>query len=175
MCRPVPRRHARTRCKPARRRIASPVRRPTSTSRNEAAMRGRPFIALLPLTPALAGCSGWQSALDPHGPQARHLAELIWIFTAVCAAVWLLVMLALLFGVVRRRPPRPEPLPAGHSSERTAVRIIGTLAVLTGVIVLALTFLSYASQRKLYAKSDATVKINVTGHQWWWELAYDEP
>jgi cytochrome c oxidase subunit 2 len=137
-------------------------------------MRCRDFLVLLTMIPALAGCSGWQSALDPQGPEARHLAELIWIFTAVCAAVWLLVMIALLFGMMRRRAPRPEPLASG-SSERAAVRVIGTLAVVTAVIVLALTFLSYASQRKLYAKSDAKVKIEVTGHQWWWELRYDEP
>jgi cytochrome c oxidase subunit 2 len=137
-------------------------------------MRCRDFLVLLTMIPVLAGCSGWQSALDPQGPEARHLAELIWIFTGVCAAVWLLVMIALLFGMLRRRPPRPEPLAPG-SSERAAVRIIGTLALITAVIVLALTFLSYASQRKLYAKSDAKVKIEVTGHQWWWELRYDEP
>jgi cytochrome c oxidase subunit 2 len=138
-------------------------------------MRRRNFIVLLPMISALAGCSGWQSALDPQGPEARHLAELIWIFTAVSAAVWLLVMIALLFGMMRRRPPRPEPLAAGPSAERTAVRIVGTLAVVTAVIVLALTFLSYTSQRKLYAKSDPKVKIEVTGHQWWWELRYDDP
>jgi cytochrome c oxidase subunit 2 len=138
-------------------------------------MRGRNFIALLPMISALAGCSGWQSALDPQGPEARHLADLIWIFTAVCAAVWLLVMLALLFGLLRRRPLRADPLAGKASSEQTAVRVIGTLAVITAVIVLALTFLSYASQRKLYAKADPAVKIEVTGHQWWWELRYDEP
>ena len=52
-------------------------------------MKRREWIVLPLLLPALAGCSGWQSALDPHGPEAKHLADLIWIFTAVCAAVWL--------------------------------------------------------------------------------------
>src|SRR5215207_5068961 len=137
MFQPLPRRRGMIPCKPARRRIASPVLRPISASRNEAAMRRRNFVALPPLIPVLAGCSGWQSALDPQGPEARHLAELIWIFTAVCAAVWLLVMIALLIGMMRRRPPRPEPLAPGPSSERTAVRIIGTLAVVTAVVVLA--------------------------------------
>jgi len=130
-------------------------------------MRCRNFVALLPLILVLAGCSGWQSALDPQGPEATHLAELIWIFTAVCAAVWLLVMIAMLFGMMRRHPSRSEPLALAPSSERTAVRVIGTLAILTAVVVLALTFLSYVSQRKLYAKSDPAVKIEVTGHQWW--------
>jgi len=138
-------------------------------------MRCRAVITLLLLTPALANCSGWQSALDPHGPQAKHLADLIWIFTAVCAVVWLLVMVAMVFGMLRRRAPRLDPLAVKARSERTAVRIIGALALTTAVIVLALTFLSYVSQRKLYAKSDPAVSIEVTGHQWWWEFRYDNP
>jgi cytochrome c oxidase subunit 2 len=138
-------------------------------------MRVRNPIALLPLSLALAGCSGWQSALDPQGPQARDLAELIWIFTAVCAAVWLAVMVVLLIGLMRRKAPYPEPLATPPASERTALQVIGALAAATAVVVLALTFLSYVSQRKLYAKSDPAVKIEITGHQWWWEVRYDAP
>ena len=54
----------------------------------------------------LTGCSGQQSALDPHGPHAEHLAILFWIFTAVCSAIWLAVMIVLLIGVVRWAPAR---------------------------------------------------------------------
>src|SRR5215210_3499797 len=120
MFRPLPRRRGMIPCKPARRKIVSPALRPTSASRNEAAMRCRNFLVLLLMIPALAGCSGWQSALDPQGPEATHLAELIWIFTAVCAAVWLLVMIALLAGVMRRRDPQQDPLAVRSGSERTA-------------------------------------------------------
>ena len=38
---------------------------------------------------ALCGCSGWQSALDPHSAEADHLRNLFWFFTIVCAAVWI--------------------------------------------------------------------------------------
>jgi cytochrome c oxidase subunit 2 len=138
-------------------------------------MRARNGIALGLVSLALAGCSGWQSALDPQGPEARHLAELIWIFTAVCAAVWLAVMIGLLIGLLRRKTPYRQPIASPPASERTALRVIGALAAATAVVVLALTFLSYVSQRKLYAKSDPAVKIEITGHQWWWEVRYDEP
>src|SRR5438309_230016 len=50
-----------------------------------------PLAALIPLL--CAGCSGWQSALDPQGPQAQRLTSVIWLFVAICAAIWLLVML----------------------------------------------------------------------------------
>src|SRR5438105_4827748 len=51
----------------------------------------------------LVGCSGWQSALDPKGEEAEHIAWIIWLFTFVCTAVWVLVMLALAIALLRRR------------------------------------------------------------------------
>ena len=50
----------------------------------------------------LAGCSGWQSALDPHSAEAMHLADLFWVFVAVNAVVWVLVAAALAFTLVRK-------------------------------------------------------------------------
>jgi lanthanide-dependent methanol dehydrogenase len=32
-----------------------------------------------------ASCSGWQSALDPHGPDARNVRGLIWLFVIVAS------------------------------------------------------------------------------------------
>ena len=40
-------------------------------------MKARTALLLSVLALALAGCRGWQSALDPQGPQARELA---WLF-----------------------------------------------------------------------------------------------
>ena len=42
-----------------------------------------------------AGCTGWQSALAPKGPQAAQLSWLLWSFIVVCGVIWLLVMLVL--------------------------------------------------------------------------------
>ena len=60
----------------------------------------RAMAVMLPLP--LAGWSGWQSALDPHGPQAEYLAQLIWGFTVLCTVIWLLVMITLWFAIWRR-------------------------------------------------------------------------
>ena len=67
-------------------------------------------VALWVGTCCLAGCSGWQSALDPQGPQAKHLADLIWTFTIVCSLIWVVVILALLVGLSRRHQERPDPV-----------------------------------------------------------------
>jgi hypothetical protein len=45
------------------------------------------FTAVLVLPLLLAGCGGWQSALDPQGPQATDLARLIWGFTWLLSAI----------------------------------------------------------------------------------------
>jgi cytochrome c oxidase subunit 2 len=123
---------------------------------------------------ALSGCSGWQSALDPKGPQAQHLAELIWGFTIVCTIIWLLVMIALGFALLRRRAERPDPLTADIPRERRAMHIVIACTIATAVIVLALTGLSYVSQRKLYAREPGGITIRVTGYQWWWDVRYED-
>jgi cytochrome c oxidase subunit 2 len=121
----------------------------------------------------LGGCSGAQSALDPQGPQAAQLAKLFWIFTAVCAAVWFAVMLVLLVGLVRRRPARPDPLRLDPRTERRSLAVVGGAVVATLLTVIALTALSYLSQRQLYARERPAVTIKVTGQQWWWDVRYE--
>jgi cytochrome c oxidase subunit 2 len=127
--------------------------------------------ALLPL--GLSNCSGWQSALDPKGPQAAHLADLIWWFVIICTIVWLLVMLALGYALLRGRAPRPDPLHVDPSAERRAWIVVSAAVVATTVIVIALTALSFVSQRKLYAKTEPAVTILLTGKQWWWDIRYE--
>src|SRR4051812_21310537 len=100
----------------------------------------------------LNGCVGQQSALDPQSPHAAHVANLIWIFTAVCSAIWLAVMVVLLVGVMRRAPLRPDPLALEAGSERRSVFVVSGAAVATALTVIALTALSYVSQRQLFAR-----------------------
>jgi cytochrome c oxidase subunit 2 len=138
-------------------------------------MRTALGVATAALLPALAGCSGWQSALDPHGREASRLADLIWGFTWICTAVWLLVMLGLAWALMRRRRPAADPLALDPAAERRAVGTVGVLAAITGVIVIGLTVLSFFAQRQLFAHQDAAVTIRVTGQQWWWDVRYEDP
>src|SRR3954447_23532480 len=127
----------------------------------------------LPALLALSGCVGWQSALDPQGPQSEHLSKLIWIFTFISAVVWLTVMAVLFIGVRRRAPERIDPLTLHVSTERRSLWAVGGAAAGTLLAVIALTALSYWSQRQLYAKGPAGVVVKITGHQWWWDVRYE--
>jgi cytochrome c oxidase subunit II len=133
----------------------------------------RQLMAALPALLLPGACSGWQSTLDPQGPQARHLADLFWVFTAVCAAIWLAVMVVLLAALLRRRGQSGEPLQLEPARERRAMVVIGGAAAATLVTVVVLTLLSFLSQRHLFARENAAVTITVTGMQWWWDVRYE--
>ena len=135
--------------------------------------RVRRVIFIAPLLVGIAGCTGQQSALDPRGPQAEHLADLIWNFTWICGAVWCLVMLVLMVALLRGHPPRPDPLAVNPPRERRAVTVVSIAVTATALIVLSLTILSYISQQKLFAKETPAITVTVTGYQWWWDIQYE--
>ncbi|MCP8940877.1 cytochrome c oxidase subunit II [Alsobacter sp. SYSU M60028] len=137
-------------------------------------MRPRAGVAcVLPL--ALAGCQGWQSALDPQGPQARSLADIIWVFTGVAVAVWVLVAVALAAALLRRRAEPPDPLSRAPDRERAMGYAVGGCVALTLVVILALTGYSYATQKELFSTHEGRITILLTGHQFWWDVRYEDP
>src|SRR4051812_33250641 len=113
-------------------------------------------MAAVPVLCLVSACSGVQSALDPHGPQAEHLTRLFWIFAAVCSAIWLAVMLVLLVAVLRRTAERPDPLRLEARAERRSVKVVGAAVLATLLTVIALTAVSYLSQRQLFARGKAS-------------------
>lgn len=135
-------------------------------------MRCRPALIIFPLT--LTGCDGWQSTLDPRGPQADTLATLFWVFTAILTAVWLLTMAALLLALRREHTARAGPLMREPQAERGMTRAVTAATIFTAAIVIALTVVSYAAQRALFTGNEAPLALLVKGHQWWWEVTYED-
>jgi len=134
---------------------------------------GSKLTIALPALLAMSGCTGWQSALDPQGPESRHLSDLIWIFTGVSTVIWFAVMGVLLAALLRRAPDRPDPLALHVPTERRGLVIVGGAVLGTLLTVIALTALSYVSQSHLYAKEASAVVVKITGHQWWWDVRYE--
>jgi cytochrome c oxidase subunit II len=115
---------------------------------------------------------GWQSALDPRGPQAAHLHLLLWVFVVVCTLVWVLVMAALLLALRRRRAVEEAPLALDPASERRAGRVVGGALAATVLVIAALTLTSYVATHGVTASPNAPIRIRVRGYQWWWEVTY---
>ena len=83
----------------------------------------------------LAGCGGSQSALNPQGLEAARLAKLFWLFTGVCGAVWVMVMIAMcaaIYAPARASHPGHDPLVVDDGQERANDDfVVGVLATLT--------------------------------------------
>ncbi|MBR0645403.1 cytochrome c oxidase subunit II [Plastoroseomonas hellenica] len=130
-------------------------------------MAARRLLALALFACATAaGCTGWQSALDPHGPGARALDALFWPVTVALALIWLAVMLVLVAALMRRQRPAPQ-----HAARRSGIAVwaatLGTVLVIT-----ALTAASHLTTRSISHAGAEPLVIQVRGHQWWWQVTY---
>lgn len=136
-------------------------------------MTATALIALVVLL--LAGCERELAALDPGGPEARVIADLFWTFTGVATAVWLAVAVMLVWALTRRRAPRPDPMAQEPKAERAYGWSVAAAAALTVAITVALTGLSFATQKVIFADPEPGLTLRIIGHQWWWEVIYEDP
>jgi cytochrome c oxidase subunit 2 len=136
----------------------------------------RALFLLLPLALWLSGCNELQSALHPRGPQAAQLADLFWLFTAVCGAIWVAVMVALGVALLRRRaPPARQPIDVDPAGERRSAVTVAVAVAATAVILIVFILTSYLATHSMAqaARGDA-LEIKLTGRQWWWDIEYQD-
>ncbi|WFP62171.1 cytochrome c oxidase subunit II [Mesorhizobium sp. WSM4904] len=121
-----------------------------------------------------SGCTGVQSALDPHGEQADDLAALFWTFTAVLGAVWLFTMAGLLLALVHRRGGRGGPAETRPAVKPQMQVAFAAMLALSTIILAGLTVLSFGGQKAVFRSgAGAALTISVIGHQWWWQVRYE--
>lgn len=137
-------------------------------------------LSVVILLASLAGCAEQQSALHPYGPHAEAIARIFWFFVAVCTTVWVLVMLALAYGTLRRRPllpAPPDPLLVDPGHERRATLVITGAIAITVLILGVFTTISYVGERSAAhaAATGDALSVKLTGNQWWWNVQYDDP
>lgn len=139
-----------------------------------------------------------QSALRPAGEGAAEIGWLWNLMLWLGTAITIVVLAALVYALLRRRPPGfvPEadrpPDPRGERanvesggrghedqgrprSEAIGTRwIVGGGAVFPAVVLVALFILTMVTMGALYPRRGARppLTIDVTGRQWWWEVRY---
>jgi cytochrome c oxidase subunit 2 len=115
---------------------------------------------------------GWlQSVLAPAGPQAGRIHAL-WIFMLVVSTVvYVLVVGTLLAATFRRRRSEAE-LAEGAPAEKRVTQVISAAAGLTVLTLFAFLVFDFSTGRALTSVPKPAVAIEVTGHQWWWEVTY---
>lgn len=120
----------------------------------------------------LSGCYGHQSVLDPAGAGARRIADLWWLMLIVATAVFLVVIGLATYAVLKRGRPTPERMESddARSAKWVAVGAGTTLTIL--IAFLLSSFWVARENRALHGQE--TLVIEVTGHQWWWEVRYKD-
>ena len=127
----------------------------------------------------LAGCAvpERQSALDPAGTQAGHIHGTWDLYLWVCAAVYVLVMAFLVFAIARRNragTDAPVTQPPVNRELRMGVVVSGCVAVTT-LILFVFLIADFVTGRRINALIDpAAQTVTITGHQWWWEVQYQD-
>jgi cytochrome c oxidase subunit 2 len=129
------------------------------------------FALCLPL----AGCGGWQSALDVHGTSAIHLKQLIILIVAACSLVWMLVMVALIAALWRARPERTRPTDLDPDVEHRMSRSVIAATIATTIVIAGFTAASFFTTRALSAAGRDDLLIKVGGSQWCWNVEYIDP
>jgi len=118
--------------------------------------------------------------MNPAGPQAENLSRLWWLMFIVCSIVFLLVMIALLLALRKRNP---EPLAKAtpvleppQDQERRKRNVVLSAVTITVIILWVFLIASYSAGRSMTAElaNKNGLSIEVTGHQWWWEVRYQD-
>jgi cytochrome c oxidase subunit II len=115
-----------------------------------------------------------QSVLSPAGLQASSIHALWVVMLSVCTAVFIAVLAAVLAAVVRGTRRRSEE-PSTSTAERTIARYVGVAVGVTVVTLVALLVASVWTGRTVASlQASSAISIAVTGHQWWWEVQYED-
>jgi cytochrome c oxidase subunit II len=118
---------------------------------------------------------GAHSVFDGAASQGRHIEKLFTVMFVVCVAVYVLMLAVFIAGSRRTYSSEEKPLPVlkNPGADEIAKWWVGSALLVTAGIVFLFLFLSIRTGA--YVQDVATqnsVTIQVTGHQWWWEVVY---
>ena len=110
-------------------------------------------------------------SLSPEGPYARAIDELFWITFWIAVGVFVIVQGALLLSVFvfKEKPESPEPKQI-HGN--TKLEILWT--VIPVLILAAIAVPTVQTIFDLAREPEDALKIEVIGHQWWFEYKYPD-
>lgn len=117
----------------------------------------------------LLGCRGQGSTLDPAGPYAARIADLAWLMTGMSIVIVVLVAGILAVAIIRRS--RPALWRQGRISD--SALIVGGGILLPALVLPLLWAVTLRDMRALAdPPSSPAVTIEITAHQWWYEVHY---
>jgi cytochrome c oxidase subunit II len=150
--------------------VGTPMRGSTARTRSRYSLFPIPYFLLF----VLAACDRQFSAVHSTGPQARRISDMTWYLTITGSLVFVVVMGLLAFALWRAH--RRRDALGGPEVERHLTRWVAGGVAATTIILLATLVYNFYTGRALaqFAEPDA-LTVRVTGHQWWWEVQYQDP
>jgi cytochrome c oxidase subunit II len=117
--------------------------------------------------------SGAHSALSPMGPQAERV-EGLWQFLWITAlVVFLAVVVAFLWGALRRRgEAAPDDPSLVRGASRRTYLLIGGATLTSAAIIFAFLVVDLVAARGLTVAPPSPLLIEVTANRWWWDVDY---
>lgn len=135
------------------------------------------LAALILPSAALAAPNGPPSALDPASEAAAAIANLHNIVLIIAVVIFVIVEGLLLITAFRFRRKPKDTGEGAQIHGNTRLEIAWTVA--PALIVITLFVLTVRTQQAVDASAQATgdnapLKVQVVGHQWWWEFKYPD-
>lgn len=121
------------------------------------------------------------SYMTPAGAPASAEATLGWALTIVAVAVSVIVAIVLLVAVMRNREEQGDE--AAEQGQRKSPRhkvvsglswIYVGLAITVVILLVAFGGTVVAIARTVHAPSHPAITLEITAHQWWWEVRVDD-
>jgi len=115
-----------------------------------------------------------QSVLEASGPQAAKVERLWWFAFTTAAIVYVLTMVALWWAAhrARRRELRGERLDEAYAEPRMTRGVTWATAATLVILLLFLGTDLLVGRTLSPIPKKQPLTIELTGHQWWWEVAY---
>ena len=112
-----------------------------------------------------------QDTLEPAGPAARSIDNLIIPVFIVAGVIFVLVEVLVVAFTIRYRQRRGSQDPV-QIEGNTRLELFWTL--MPALILLVVAIPTLVTIFKLARKPPSALAVTVVGHQWWWEYKYDE-
>ena len=118
---------------------------------------------------------GRNSVLHPVGPESARTEWIFWMIFWICFVVFILMIAAVTRVAGRGSKVLTDPAvvienPEGDRRAQWGVSIAVAVTVITLFVILIFSISSGKAVQSVSASNPVTIEL--TGHQWWWEVNY---
>lgn len=133
------------------------------------------FVSFRLVAQAMPVDPGHHHVLQPAAPQAGNIEWLYWVVFWILFAVFASMIAGFATATAKARVISSRPLPIiedeeGDHRARWALGSALSITVITLFVILVLSVVTGKRVEGLSSKNPVTIQI--TGHQWWWEVTY---